>query len=104
MEEWQPGRGTWNRTAMVRRVESRGEVRCRIGSCRSEQCWATSFISAGSRTRVKYAHQGKGSPSPRTLCHSFKTAKRNAEMPDYLLGIAVSIIQFFIGYRQTTGQ
>ena len=46
--EWQPGRGTWNRTAKVRRMESLVGGYCRVDVCRSERRWATSFISAGS--------------------------------------------------------
>ena len=52
MGEWQPGRGTWNRTARIRRVESLGGGYCRMDSCRSDPCWGTSFISAGRLAKV----------------------------------------------------
>ena len=52
MGEPKPGRGTWSRTARVRRVESLGGGYCRMDSCRSDPCWGTSFISAGRLAKV----------------------------------------------------
>ena len=52
MGESQPGRAPWNRTARARRVESLGGGYCSVDVYRNDRCWATSFISAGSRAIV----------------------------------------------------
>ena len=47
---------------------ARGEGRCRIDSCRSERCWATSFISAGSLAKVSTRISGGYPPLVCRVC------------------------------------
>ena len=57
----QAGRGIWNRPARVPASGKPDGGHCRVDVCRSERCWATSFISAGSLAKVKHTHQRRAS-------------------------------------------
>ena len=72
MGEWQPGRGTWNRTARIRRVESLGRGYCRWILAEVTRVGApASFQQEDSQRWVRASAWGIPSPPIPILSYEF---------------------------------